>query len=723
MEYLSKNVEALLAFQEGFSRAELEESYKGEEENIRKASAVSTAQARDGSRILLYQRNGKEYRLNSSYRPQAEAEKWAAQYSCSSISQCFVFYGLGNGIFLRSLLKNCREDAKVLVYEPEKEIFLHVLMQQDIADVIGDSRVALHVENVGGVPIYRLLDQYVTKENEKLLTLCVHPQYENLFPEGLLRLKKEIEDLKGRLTAAENTKKAFGRRIVKNTCYAWKRYAADENAMILSKELLEQSGREELLKLRRAVTLRMPAVLLATGPSLAKSIEPLKKLQGKAVFFAVDSSVRYLLGKGIQPDYLVTIDPLKWPKHFQPERCRKLPVFCRFDSNFKILEEQGGPMIFFGGTEYARMLAGEEVLFVTDTGGSVATAAFSLCQAIGFSEIILVGQDLCYDGEKTHAGGIISPDEKKQGFGKKWIPGNLEEKVQTRQDWYRYLKWFENEIFLHPECKVINATAGGAKIKGTEWESLETIAEKLQKAEDSGRIEGNGYFSEKRSQQESGRSRMELTGTSGQNSAGAASEASTDSLPGEQHGNSRIGLQDSQHRDSSKDLQDSRHWNSSKDLQDSQHQNSSKDLQDRTAWTKQEISKYLEGEPELLAQLKALISQARRDCETLKNTCRLPQLTIEQWKAFLAASEENQRVSGLIAQLEELPVYYLLDLLLPEETTSGMYQLTGNPMEDEYQTWYQMEKFFAALGEALKVLGEIEAEVQELTKTDNNIGG
>ena len=129
---------------------------------------------------------------------------------------------------------------------------------------------------------------------------------------------------------------------------------------------------------------------------------------------------------------------------------------------------------------------------------------------------------------------------------------------------------------------------------------------------------------------------------------------------------------------------------------------------------KQEISKYLEGEPELLAQLKALISQARRDCETLKNACRLPQLTIEQWKAFLAASEENQRVSGLIAQLEQLPVYYLLDLLLPEETTSGMYELTGNPMEDECQTWQQMERFFAALGGALKVLEDIEAEVEQI---------
>ena len=38
MEYLSKNVEALLAFQEGFSRVQLEEAYKGEEENEKETS-------------------------------------------------------------------------------------------------------------------------------------------------------------------------------------------------------------------------------------------------------------------------------------------------------------------------------------------------------------------------------------------------------------------------------------------------------------------------------------------------------------------------------------------------------------------------------------------------------------------------------------------------------------------------------------------------------------
>lgn len=654
MDVFNGNLEKLLAIQEGFERKKIEDFFQKYKDL---PSVVQLAEARDGSRIFLYQKEGKEYRLNSSYRPQAEADRWASQYSCTGISQCFVFYGLGNGMFLSSLLKNCREDARILVYEPRPEIFAQAFLTMDLCGILSDPRVSLHAEEAGGLPCYRLLDQYVTKENEKMLTLCVHPQYDVLFPEGIQMLQKEIQDLKGRLRAAENTRKAYGRRIVKNTCYAWKRYVADKKAGILSKDLSELPQEKEMAGLQMAVSKGMPAVILSTGPSLAKSAELLGRLKGKAVLFAVDSSARYLLAKGVEPDYLVTIDPLKWPKHFHSERCRSIPVFCRFDSNFRLLEGQKGALIFFGGTEYSRLLSGEDALFINDTGGSVATAAFSLCQALGFSKIILVGQDLCYDGDKTHAGGIISPDEKKQGFGKTWVPGNLSEKVQTRQDWYRYLKWFENEIILHPECRVVNATAGGAKIQGTEWKNLEDIIIGMEEEESAWK--GESPWEEERAWKEPG-------------------EMTADAIPMEM--------------------------------------GKPKNPSNITCMTgkKEAAVQYLRQEPEILNQLTSLLANAQRDCETLKNACRLSQLTIVQWKEYLSSSEESGRVSGLIAQLEELPVYYLLDLLLPEETTSGIYQLTGDPMEDEYQTWCQMEGFFAALKEALEVLKEIQAEVMEM---------
>ena len=43
-----------------------------------------------------------------------------------------------------------------------------------------------------------------------------------------------------------------------------------------------------------------------------------------------------------------------------------------------------------------------------NVGGSVATAAFNVCLLLKFNRIILIGQDLAYSGDVTHAGGVTN---------------------------------------------------------------------------------------------------------------------------------------------------------------------------------------------------------------------------------------------------------------------------------------------------------------------------
>jgi hypothetical protein len=78
----------------------------------------------------------------------------------------------------------------------------------------------------------------------------------------------------------------------------------------------------------------------------------------------------------------------------------------------------------------------------------------------------MIGQDLCYHGEYTHAGGEIH-NAHNSGEGAMMmvedIYGNM---VKARFDWYTYLLWFEETISVCPTVDVIDATEGGAKIKG-----------------------------------------------------------------------------------------------------------------------------------------------------------------------------------------------------------------------------------------------------------------
>ena len=97
-------------------------------------------------------------------------------------------------------------------------------------------------------------------------------------------------------------------------------------------------------------------------------------------------------------------------------------------------------------------------------GGSVATLVFSLVCHLGFDKIILVGQDLAFTGNKSHADGTFKETmavEDTKDF--LMVPGNVEKMVPTREDFDNYRKWFEEFIEYWKGIKdvqFINATEG-----------------------------------------------------------------------------------------------------------------------------------------------------------------------------------------------------------------------------------------------------------------------
>lgn len=91
---------------------------------------------------------------------------------------------------------------------------------------------------------------------------------------------------------------------------------------------------------------------------------------------------------------------------------------------------------------------------------------------MGAKIVILVGQDLAFQGNITHAGNGIDFKQYNQGDIKyvEDINGN---KIKSRTDWVRYLDWFVSEIKkLNGRVDVIDSTEGGAKIEGTRLMNL-----------------------------------------------------------------------------------------------------------------------------------------------------------------------------------------------------------------------------------------------------------
>lgn len=435
-------------------RPRLFEMFKMDKE-IKKYSITSdieSIEAKDGTKIPIIKYNGESYRLNSIYSPIKEAERWVTQYDFNNHKSIISLFGFGNGVLVRKLIENLRSEDRIIVYEPSIDLFQHVIEHYDITDILNNDIVSITVKDVNEYEFNSLISEYVDWINVCSQLVCIHPVYEKLFVNEYKGFLQKIRDNNIRAILNKNTAAKMGKAMIKNLTHNF-RYVYDSNTVI------------ELCKI---IPKNIPAIIVAAGPSLDKNISTLKYAKGKSIIIATDRALDYLLQEGIEPDFIVTLDAIKPLEYFSSKENIKIPLFCKFESNSEILDFHKGRKIWYDLHPYVRQIYEELEMSLADynSGGSVATAAFSICVGLGIKTIILVGQDLSYSGRLTHVGGIVGEGENETNIVGlvEDINGNM---VPTRHDWKIFLSWFEDAINKLPEIQVIDATEGGAKIKGS----------------------------------------------------------------------------------------------------------------------------------------------------------------------------------------------------------------------------------------------------------------
>ena len=98
----------------------------------------------------------------------------------------------------------------------------------------------------------------------------------------------------------------------------------------------------------------------------------------------------------------------------------------------------------------------------------------------------MVGQDLAIYGDHTHASAAMKGNQifKTEEADRIKVPGNNGGEVETRDDFYHYLKWYSELITSREdEVTVVNATEGGAYIDGTKVSTLEEAIKEYCKEE------------------------------------------------------------------------------------------------------------------------------------------------------------------------------------------------------------------------------------------------
>jgi len=239
--------------------------------------------------------------------------------------------------------------------------------------------------------------------------------------------------------------------------------------------------------------------LIGAGPSLDKNIDELKNMGGRGVVVCIDANLKYLMDKGIKPEYCVSIDASGkiWDmvKHVI-DKTKDITLVCTTAANPKLIKRWKGNRFFFitphkviqsktdemtAMTRYIvatkDIKVGKELLFNKNykikfsgvmlelpCGGNVTTSAHMFCIAcLKAISVVFVGCDFSWkDSSHFYAGNEHIENTKGRTLNEQIFshPDSNGDKVNTNISLDSFKRWHE-QLALHYEYSCINATEGG----------------------------------------------------------------------------------------------------------------------------------------------------------------------------------------------------------------------------------------------------------------------
>ncbi len=437
--------------------------------------AVEPARA-GGFTAKLSTAQGDNLYLHSRHDPVGEAERFAATISIDE-KFCFVMTGIGLGYQVRAVVDRLRGEYVVICCEPNHALLAAALTCSDLSDVISakklvfldsDDKRFLHEKLQPFAPLIMLGAQFVAHAPSQRVAGQAYAPLTAMLSEFVSYTRMTL------VTLVHNSK---------ITC---RNIAMNLPAYVSTPPI-------NVLRNRFAGD---PCIVISAGPSLARNIDQLGALKGKAVLCAVQTALRPLLQRGITPDFVTSLDFHEMSRKFFEDvgDLSRVHLIAEPKAAWPVVDHYPGPVSILDN-EWARLLLGNE-LAARDglrAGATVAHLAFYLAEYLGCNPIIFVGQDLAYTGHVFYTPGV---EIHRAWVGelnrfctmemKEWeriarnrpilrkVSANSGGELYTDELLFTYLEQFEKDIASCPST-VINATEGGARIRGTQAVPLSEV--------------------------------------------------------------------------------------------------------------------------------------------------------------------------------------------------------------------------------------------------------
>jgi len=418
-----------------------------------------------------------------------QAEAVLAEIAASGASSgganggVIILLGFGLGYTAEALAKS---GCLLVIVERRKELFRLALEHLNLEALLSPGKAVFVIGGNGVGGALALLEKSPVAggmlakgklrivKNRALVTLTAED--EAWYAEAERQINTWVS--KDEINAA--TLRRFGKR--------WTRNLADNLAGVLHfpgvnhlENVLAQTG--------------IPVFLAAAGPSLGRVGPHLAEIRQRCVVIAVDTSLRFLLAHGIEPDFVVSVDPQYWNvRHLHRAAAPNAALIAEsavYPSILKpilrsgICEERWQGASPEEANRFQNTVSSEsfkrvffcQSLFplgrfiedrtdpkgVLGAGGSVATTAWDFARLLGPEAIWIAGLDLAFPGRQTHFKGALF-EENAHAVSGRFCPAEtfsvqalesgvpftsrsaVDGKVLTDRRLSLYAAWFESRF-------------------------------------------------------------------------------------------------------------------------------------------------------------------------------------------------------------------------------------------------------------------------------------
>ncbi|MCC5828197.1 MAG: motility associated factor glycosyltransferase family protein [Phycisphaeraceae bacterium] len=403
--------------------------------------------------------------LASRFDPEGEAVKLVSTIEARK-SAVVVVLGFGLGYHIRQVLKTIGPASACVVYEPDIALVRAVLEIADCSDFLADERLMIMLGSVDRGEVVQRMEPLTVLALQGTVILH-HPPSRSLRERELAAFAQAVTGFLGYGRMHLSTMIVNATRTVSNYLGNFAGYAAG-----LTTDGLKDAARG------------YPAVCISAGPSLARNVHLLAnpEWRKRVVVISAQTTLKYLLARGITPDYVTALDYSSVSTRFY----EGLPPL---EDCTLVVEPMVHPSVPAAYPGPVRMTQSSFLNSITGDnrwrydiryGATVAHLSFYLAQHLGCDPILFIGQDLGFTDGLYYCPGSPIHDV--------WMPEINPFNTLEMMEWRRvvacrpllvkvqdqrgmpmyqdeqmstYLKQFERD-FLEAEQQVIDCTEGGA---------------------------------------------------------------------------------------------------------------------------------------------------------------------------------------------------------------------------------------------------------------------